>query len=429
MKLNILILSILLSCDFSKKSIVIFDPKGQHGVDVVRTGLDVLLEDYPKYLQGKTIGLVTNQTGISRHGDKNYQLFQNNPDIDLRTIFAPEHGFYGEASAGTRVAYADKSISGPKIISLYGKTKKPTNEMLNGIDLIIYDIQDIGARFYTYISTLGLIMEAAGENEIEVMVLDRPNPIGGTIIEGATLDTTLKSFIGYYPIPIQYALTVGELSQMAFKKGWLLKNPPKLTVIKMDNWRRHMFYEDTDLPWVSPSPNIPDLETAIIYPGMCLYEATNVSEGRGTKSPFKSIGAPWMDLEMIKKMATSNIKGTKFKNIKFVPVSIPGKAENPKFENKQCIGGKIIVSDKHRYRSLETAIYSLYYTIDLYEKDFTYKKNRLDQLFGNQYLSKFLENITQDSEDDNKKLSILFENLKKDNQKFMLQSSPYYLYD
>ena len=161
--------------------------------------------------------------------------------------------------------YDGKNTSGPEIISLYGKIRKPTKEMLDGIDLIIYDIQDVGARFYTYISTLGLVMEAAGEYGIDVMVLDRPNPIGGEIVEGAILDTAFKSFVGYYPIPIRYALTVGELSQMAVKEGWLTSNPPNLTIVKMDGWERKMFYDDTNLPWVPPSPNIPDLETAIIY--------------------------------------------------------------------------------------------------------------------------------------------------------------------
>ena len=283
----------ILSCGIEQDRIIILDPI--QSKNTVRTGLDVLLEDYPDLLVGKTIGLVTNHTGISRDNKKNYTLLQNSSNIFLKKIFAPEHGFYGEASAGAKVDYDSiKNTKGPEIISLYGKTRKPSPDMLDDLDLIIYDIQDIGARFYTYISTLGIVMEAAGENDVDVMVLDRPNPIGGEIVEGAILDTSFKSFVGYYPIPVRYALTVGELSQMAINEGWLSSNPPSLTIIKMDGWKRNMFYDDTGLPWVPPSPNIPDLETAIIYPGMCLYEATNVSEGRGTNNPFKQIGAPWM---------------------------------------------------------------------------------------------------------------------------------------
>ena len=185
--------------------------------------------------------------------------------------------------------------------------------MLDGIDLVIYDIQDVGARFYTYISTLGIVMEAAGENGVNVMVLDRPNPLGGEIIEGAILDTAFKSFVGYYPIPTRYALAVGELSQMAVKEGWLSSVPPELIVVRMDGWKRSMFFDDTGLPWVSPSPNIPDLETAIIYPGMCLYEATNVSEGRGTNNPFKQIGAPWMNYDIAKEMKNGELEGAEVK--------------------------------------------------------------------------------------------------------------------
>ncbi|SVA63382.1 uncharacterized protein METZ01_LOCUS116236, partial [marine metagenome] len=312
-KYPIIFLSVFLwKCTAPENTVTILDPVTAGQENGVRTGLDVLLEDYSDYLKGKTIGLVTNHTGISRKGEKNYKLFENNPDITLKRIFAPEHGFYGEASAGAKVEYDNQKDSGPEIVSLYGKTRKPTAEMLDGIDLVIYDIQDVGARFYTYISTLGIVMEAAGENGVNVMVLDRPNPLGGEIIEGAILDTAFKSFVGYYPIPTRYALTVGELSQMAVKEGWLSSVPPELIVVTMDGWKRSMFFDDTGLPWVPPSPNIPDLETAIIYPGMCLYEATNVSEGRGTNNPFKQIGAPWMNYDIAKEMKNCELEGAEF---------------------------------------------------------------------------------------------------------------------
>jgi len=403
-----------------KNKIVIIEPNIENYEETVRTGLDVLLEDYPDYLKGKTIGLVTNHTGISRKGEKNYKLFENNPDITLKRIFAPEHGFYGEASTGAKVEYDNQKGSGPEIISLYGNTRKPTTEMLEGIDLVIYDIQDVGARFYTYISTLGIVMEAAGENGVNVMVLDRPNPLGGDIIEGGILDTAFKSFIGYFPIPARYALTVGELSQMAVKEGWLSSVPPELIIVTMDDWKRSMFFDDTGLPWIPPSPNIPDLETAMIYPGICLYEATNVSEGIGTNKPFKQIGAPWMNYDIAKEMKIQGLKGVDFKYAKFKPKNLPGRAENPKFAGYFCAGQKIVITDKNEFRSVDTAIYSLMITIMFYMDNFRYDAKRIGYLWGNNLMNRFLRGDLE--------LKTLFKLLKQDQEKFIIQSAPYYLY-
>ena len=403
-----------------KNKIVIIEPNIENYEETVRTGLDVLLEDYPDYLKGKTIGLVTNHTGISRKGEKNYKLFENNPDITLKRIFAPEHGFYGEASTGAKVEYDNQKGSGPEIISLYGNTRKPTTEMLEGIDLVIYDIQDVGARFYTYISTLGIVMEAAGENGVNVMVLDRPNPLGGDIIEGGILDTAFKSFIGYFPIPARYALTVGELSQMAVKEGWLSSVPPELIIVTMDDWKRSMFFDDTGLPWIPPSPNIPDLETAMIYPGICLYEATNVSEGIGTNKPFKQIGAPWMNYDIAKEMKIQGLKGVDFKYAKFKPKNLPGRAEKPKFSGYFCVGQKIVITDKNEFRSVDTAIYSLMITIMFYMDNFRYDAKRIGYLWGNNLMNRFLRGDLE--------LKTLFKLLKQDQEKFIIQSAPYYLY-
>ena len=421
---NIYLLSIFIqiwSCTSTPKNkIVIIEPNTQNYDESVRTGLDVLLEDYPDFLKGKTIGLVTNHTGISRKGEKNYKLFENNPDITLKRIFAPEHGFYSEASAGAKVEYDNQKGSGAEIISLYGNTRKPTTEMLEGIDLVIYDIQDVGARFYTYISTLGIVMEAAGENGVNVMVLDRPNPLGGDIIEGGILDTAFKSFIGYFPIPARYALTVGELSQMAVKEGWLSSVPPELIIVTMDDWKRSMFFDDTGLPWIPPSPNIPDLETAMIYPGICLYEATNVSEGIGTNKPFKQIGAPWMNYDIAKEMKIQGLKGVDFKYAKFKPKNLPGRSENPKFAGYFCAGQKIVITDKNEFRSVDTAIYSLMITIMFYMDNFRYDAKRIGYLWGNNLMNRFLRGDLE--------LKTLFKLLKQDQEKFIIQSAPYYLY-
>ena len=429
-KYPIIFLSVFLwKCTAPENTVTILDPVTAGQENGVRTGLDVLLEDYSDSLKGKTIGLVTNHTGISRKGEKNYKLFENNPDITLKRIFAPEHGFYGEASAGAKVEYDNQKDSGPEIVSLYGKTRKPTAEMLEGIDLVIYDIQDVGARFYTYISTLGIVMEAAGENGVNVMVLDRPNPLGGEIIEGAILDTAFKSFVGYYPIPTRYALTVGELSQMAVKEGWLSSVPPELIVVTMDGWKRSMFFDDTGLPWVSPSPNIPDLETAIIYPGMCLYEATNVSEGRGTNNPFKQIGAPWMNYDIAKEMKNCELEGAEFKYAKFKPKNLPGRAENPKFEGNFCVGQKIVVTDKYKYRAIETAVHSIYITFGFYTDEFRYNPTRLGRLWGNDHMFRLLNG--QLRSENGKVVKVprgLFKFLEQDREQFTLQSAPYYIY-
>ena len=429
-KYPIIFLSVFLwKCTAPENTVTILDPVTAGQENGVRTGLDVLLEDYSDYLKGKTIGLVTNHTGISRKGEKNYKLFENNPDITLKRIFAPEHGFYGEASAGAKVEYDNQKDSGPEIVSLYGKTRKPTAEMLDGIDLVIYDIQDVGARFYTYISTLGIVMEAAGENGVNVLVLDRPNPLGGEIIEGAILDTAFKSFVGYYPIPTRYALTVGELSQMAVKEGWLSSVPPELIVVTMDGWKRSMFFDDTGLPWVPPSPNIPDLETAIIYPGMCLYEATNVSEGRGTNNPFKQIGAPWMNYDIAKEMKNCELEGAEFKYAKFKPKNLPGRAENPKFEKYQCLGQKIVVTDKYKYRAIDTAVNSIYITYGFYTDEFRYDPTRLGRLWGNDHMFRLLNG--QLRSENGKVVKVprgLFKFLEQDREQFTLQSAPYYIY-
>ena len=387
----------------------------------VRTGLDVLIEDHLNYLDGKKIGLVTNHSGITRNGVKNYTIFQKSTQIELSVIFAPEHGFYGEASAGAKIEYQNQNKTGPNIISLYGRNRRPTREMVEGLDLIIYDIQDIGTRFYTYISTLAMTMEVAAENNISVMVLDRPNPLGGEIVEGATLDPNYKSFIGYYPIPTRYGLTVGELSYMACNNSWLSSSPPELIIVKMDNWKRSMYYDDTKLSWVKPSPNIPDIETAIIYPGMCLYEATNLSEGRGTNQPFKMIGAPWMDSTISKKMIKANIRGASFKYTSFKPKSLKGKSENPKHKDSICQGFKIKITSRNSFRSINSAIRSLEEVYALYEGALELNDLRMKQLWGNdQILGLLKKNI---------KPKQFFKELKRDVKTFKRKSKPYLLYN
>ena len=359
----------------------------------VQTGLDILINEKLEIIKGQKVGLVTNHTGVDRSGKPNYEILMQLSDVDLKAIFAPEHGFFGNVSRGQKVD--DLKQDGlPVIYSLYGKTDKPTPDMFEGLDVIIYDIQDIGARFYTYISTLGLVMEAAAEADIPVIVLDRPNPLNGITIEGPVLDINYKSFVGMYPIPIRYLLTIGELAKMIIGEKWI-EHVPKLTVIEMAGWERTMYYDDTGLSWISPSPNIPDLETAILYPGMCLFEGTNVSEGRGTNYPFQYIGAPWIDSsKIIKAIEGKYIPGVVFEPISFIPISIPGKSLKPKFENEKCYGIKIILIEKKIYKSVDTAVQLLKIIQELYPEKFQWN-DFIYKLWGNGMILEYDEDITK----------------------------------
>lgn len=358
----------------------------------VETGLDVLLEKYPNSLIGKSIALVTNHTGIDKMGVPNYKRIMALDSVNLKVIFSPEHGLFGEAAAGEKVNYEGKEIQLPTVISLYGKNRKPNEMMLKGVDLILYDIQDIGARFYTYITTLGLVMESAGELNIPVWILDRPNPIRGDRIEGPTLDMNYRTFVGYYPIPIQYGGTVGSLGKKIIAENWIT-HIPKLRVIDMIGYNNSIWFDETDLPWVKPSPNIPDLETAIIYPGMCLLEGTNVSEGRGTQHPFKWFGAPWMDGTKVSQNLNSlNLPGVVFIPHSFTPKTIEGMAWNPKFQDQLCHGIEIQVINRNNYKSVLVGVHVLNVLNQLYPENMSYKEKHLNRLWGSDLLLKSLKN-------------------------------------
>ena len=352
----------------------------------VLSGLDILLSQQVEIIQDKHIALVTNHTGIDKNGIPNYIRLLAIERVNLKIIFSPEHGLFGEAAAGEKVTYSEKRIDLPKVISLYGKIKKPTKSMLVGIDLILYDIQDIGARFYTYISTLGLVMETAGALNIPIIVLDRPNPIRGDRIEGSILNMDFKSFIGYYPIPIQYGLTIGELAKMIIKEKWI-QNTPSLQVINIQGWSRNLWFDETNLTWVKPSPNIPDLETAVIYPGICLVEGTNISEGRGTPHPFKQIGAPWIDGEKLSQTLNGlNLPGVIFTPVTFTPVEISNMAIKPKYMGEKCSGVKIIITDRNAYKSVSVGIHLISEIQNLYPDSLQFLTS-IDRLWGSNRLT------------------------------------------
>jgi len=358
----------------------------------VRTGLDILLDSKIDLITGKMIALVTNQTGIDQNGNPNYKRLMSMDEIKLKVVFSPEHGLFGEADKA--ITYANQIEDLPKVYSLYGSTRKPTKEMLDGIDIIIYDIQDIGARFYTYISTLGLVMEAAAELNIPIIVLDRPNPIRSDIVEGPILDLEYQSFIGKYPIPIRYGWTVGELAEKIIQEKWI--HPiPELTIIPMEGWNASLWYDETTLPWVKPSPNIPNLETALIYPGMCLLEGTNISEGRGTDNPFKWFGAPWINSKNLsQELNKLKLSGVVFVPKSFTPISILGVADKPKYENQLCHGIEIRIIDRNKFYSIKTGVSILKKINELYPDYLIIKEKRLNKLWGSDTLLKKLKEKT-----------------------------------
>ena len=362
----------------------------------VLNGIDVLLKKKLHFIQSRKIALVTNHSGVDKNLVPNYKRLMEVEDVELKVIFSPEHGLFGESEAGEKINYTElKEL--PKVISLYGGTRKPSAEMLDGVNLIIYDIQDIGARFYTYISTLGLVMEAGAELGIPVLVLDRPNPIRGDIIEGPILDIKYQSFVGQYPIATRYGGTVGELAKKIIKNKWI-SSLPELEIIKMEGWQPNAWFDQTDLPWVAPSPNIPDLKTAIIYPGMCLFEGTNVSEGRGTPNPFKWIGAPWIDGKKLSQTLNNfKLPGVVFVPKSFIPVETPGKSENPKFKNQKCHGIEVWVTDRDQYKSIDVGVLTLFSIYNMYPNDIKIRESGLNRLWGSSELyKKLLRGVTVD---------------------------------
>ena len=297
----------------------------------VKTGVEVLRDRGFEGLVGRKVGLVTNPSGVDSQLNSTVDILYNAPGVELVALYGPEHGVRGDVYAGDKVNDAVDAATGLPVYSIYGATRKPTPEMLEGVEVMVYDIQDVGARSYTFISSLGLVMEACAEKGIEVMVLDRPNPLGGNKIEGCNVEPGFFSFVSQYPIPYIYGLTVGELAVMineeGMNRGQKGDQEPvhcKLTVVPMEGWSRDMLYEDTGLPWVLPSPNIPFKDSPIYYvsSGICgeLYGFMNI--GVGYTLPFQVFGALWIEPEELKaKLKSYDIPGVSFRTIWYKPFS------------------------------------------------------------------------------------------------------------
>lgn len=326
----------------------------------VRTGAQVLDERGYDLLAGKRVGLITNHTALVG-GVHVAEAMKKSGVVQLSALFSPEHGLNGKAEDGVAVGEGTDDRTETRVFSLYGATKKPTQEMLRDLDIVVFDIQDIGSRFYTYISTMGLAMQAAAEARIPFIVLDRPNPLGGNYVAGFLLEPQFVSFEGLFRIPVAHGLTIGELAILIKEEAMLPGlDDLDLRVVKMDGWRREMQWPDTGLPWVSTSPNIPDFETALLYPGICFFEATSASEGRGTKEPFKVVGMPNLNAEKVAEMLNAaKLPGVKFQPLSYVPVSIPGMTSNPKYKNQIVNGVRLVITDQKAFLPVETGIYLL----------------------------------------------------------------------
>jgi uncharacterized protein YbbC (DUF1343 family) len=311
-----------------------------------RLGIDILVESNFALLAGKRVGLITNHTGVDRTGKPTADLLHHAQNVKLVALFGPEHGIRGTLDHDGIPDTVDEA-TGVAVYSLYGETRKPTAKQLQGLDALVFDIQDIGTRFYTYESTMGLAMEAAAEAGIKFIVLDRPNPIGGALVEGPLLDAGRESFVGYHTIPVRHGMTLGELSQMYAKERDI---DVDLTVVEMKGWRRNQYLFDTGLSWVNPSPNMRSLEAALLYPGIGLLETTNVSVGRGTDTPFEVLGAPWIrERELAEFVNRASPPGVRIVPIRFTP-------SGSKFENEECGGLHFIITDWNQFRSFELGL-------------------------------------------------------------------------
>lgn len=325
----------------------------------VQTGGEQLITHHLNELDGKRVGLVMNPTAVVNGVHMLDTLMAHN--VEISALYAPEHGFRGEAGAGERIEDGVDQQTGLPVYSLYGDTRKPTSAMLNDVDILIFDMQDVGARFYTYHATMGLVIEAAYEADIQVWILDRPNPLGGEYVSGWIRDNEYVSFVGPYPMPVAHGLTLGELAKMMAGEGWLdIDGQPDLKVIPMEGWTRSMLWPETGLPWIAPSPNLPTFDHAYAYLGTCLIEGTTLSEGRGTDDPFLLLGSPStsLDDEAIQQLNES-ISGGHVAPAIFTSQSIPGVASNPKHKDEESRGIRIYIDDYSAYDPFQNGLHIL----------------------------------------------------------------------
>jgi uncharacterized protein YbbC (DUF1343 family) len=348
----------------------------------VRPGLDVLVDDSLHLVRGRRVGLVTNQTGLDAHGVHGVERLRA-AGVNLVALFSPEHGFRGAAAPGAAVSSAVDTSTGLPIYSLYGGSVSPADSTLEGIDVLLVDLQDVGARYYTYISTAIKVMQAAAPRGIPVVVLDRPNPIGGAV-QGTVLEPAHRSFVGMLAVPMRHGMTMGELARLARDE---LAIGGRLHVVPVDGWRREMPFDATGLPFVPPSPNLRTVEALFHYPGTTLFEGTNLSVGRGSDAPFQQIGAPWLDTAaVLARLRAAQVPGVSFAGVAFTPRA-PG---DGKFADTVLAGIRLAVTDRSRYDASAAAVELLHAVIAVHPDRFGWIVAHFDRLAGTALLRQAL---------------------------------------
>ena len=341
----------------------------------VRPGIETFLADVPRALRGKRVGLITNHSGIDRSRTTDIDLIAKHKHLTLVALLAPEHGIRGTVEAGEQIVDEADPTTGVPIYSLYkSEDRGPTPEMLKDVDVLVYDLQEVGGRTWTYVSTMALSMQAAARKGIPFVVLDRPNPIGGEIVEGALLDPRFKSFVGMYPIPARHGMTVGELATLFNRKYGIGVN---LIVAKVENWRRSQWLDQTGLPWVNPSPNLRSLAALTSYTGSVYFEGTTLTEGRGTDRPFEQIGAPWLNAqEVARVMNERQLPGISFEAI---TMSVAPTAAKHKGQTIPAI--RFVVTDRRAYRPVRTSLLLIDEIRRQHPRDFAWTAT-IDRLTG-----------------------------------------------
>jgi uncharacterized protein YbbC (DUF1343 family) len=341
----------------------------------VRPGIETFLADVPQALRGKRVGLITNHTGIDRARTPDIDLIARHPQLRLVALLAPEHGIRGNVEAGEHIQDETDRSTGVPIYSLYqSEDRGPTPEMLRDVDVLVYDLQEVGGRTWTYVSTMALSMQAAARKGIPFVVLDRPNPIGGEIVEGALLDPRFKSFVGMYPIPARHGMTVGELATLFNQEHGI---GVELIVARVAGWGRSQWQDETGLPWVNPSPNLRSLAALTSYPGSVYFEGTTLSEGRGTDRPFEQIGAPWLDAPRV--AAAMNARG--LPGIRFEAITMPVQPTAAKFPGQTIPAIRFVVTDREAYRPVRTSLLLIDEIRRQHPSDFAWTRT-IDRLTG-----------------------------------------------
>ena len=330
----------------------------------VKPGLEVLIEEKLDLVKGKRVGVVTNHSAVTSDTTHIVDALLN-AGVNITALYGPEHGVWGHVADGQEIESGKDPRTGIPVFSLYGPTKRPTPEMLDLVDVIIYDLQDVGVRFYTFTYTMSYTMQACAESGKKFIVLDRPNPINGTAVEGKILDPKFASFVGLHPIPMRHGMTIGELARM-FNEEYGFN--ADLEVIACKGWERCMWFDETGLPWVMPSPNMPTVETALLFPGLGLIEGTNVSEARGTTKPFEMFGAPWVDaFKTADHLNGLELAGVRFRATYFIPLT-------SKHKDQPCSGVQIHIMDRDQVNAVEVGLHVVKSLQDLHPGDFQYRE-------------------------------------------------------